>query len=91
MVLEVGDDHLRDGHRSHARVGLGQVEYEGAVGEFLILLLDPNRAMQEIEMTLTQGADLAEAQSADLAKNTATRGARVRSRPALAGLRIRAG
>ncbi len=64
MLLEVGDDHLRDHDRPHPGIGLGRAEHERAIAELLILLLDPNRAMQQIEVPHPQAPDLAEAQSA---------------------------
>ena len=64
-MLEVGDDHLRDHDRSHAGIGLRRSEHESAVGQLLVLLLDPHRAVEQVEVAVPQCSDLAESQAAE--------------------------
>ena len=65
MLLEVGDDDLRDRHRPPAGVGLGRAEVERAVGELLVLLDDGDGAVEEIEVALAERAELPDPQAAE--------------------------
>ena len=58
VSLELGNDDLGDRDRPAASVGLGWAEEKCAVGELLVLLDDGDGAVEEIEVALTERAEL---------------------------------
>ena len=61
MSLEIRDDDGRDGDHPSAGVGLRRTEHERAVAKLLVLLDDGHGPVQEVEVDLAEGAELADA------------------------------
>ena len=63
--LQVGHEHRRDRDRAHTRVGLRWTEHERAVAELLVLLDHQHRPVWHVQVDLSKGAQLSDAQGAE--------------------------